>query len=419
MKTLLCTLTLSASLFAACADDSVALPCNIAKRGCQQAVFAVTAEVRGQKDAKIPPIRVISRKQLAAEIKEGSANQTPKPDTTAMEQAYALLGMLPAKAGSAGDALDSDLADSIAAYYSPGAKAITVVSDSAGSDEDGTFVLSHEYTHALQDQRNELVYPSGTSTTDAQVAFDALTEGEAVWISNLTMFQIEGRSPAADAVEKYFDQMTGDFLEQIGGTTAPLYLAGEVLPYPLGGRGVYHAYRDKDLPGIHALHTKVPTTVSFWLDLTPKASDTVMCALPAAPTNYKVIEDDRLGTVGMVAFDAGSAGATKLPPTLELADGWLDDRVATYTTTDHKQVALAWRVLFRDEKTAQTFEALLMGHAKTHVVRDAKEVFVAAASDEKLLDTWTGLDDCTAPAMDKTRRAAWATVEHRRPTFMQ
>ena len=174
------SLLVSALLVLACKDDPPTPPCDITDGECQEAVFALTARVRGQEGAKMPPIRVISREQLRDEIQTDLDNSAaPSPDEVAVQQAFALLHLLPAEAGAADEALADDLAEGVAAYYSPRWKAITVISDAAENEGDGTFVLIHEFTHALQDQRGDLNTPLGFDTTDALVSFDSLVEGEA------------------------------------------------------------------------------------------------------------------------------------------------------------------------------------------------------------------------------------------------
>jgi hypothetical protein len=407
------SLLVSALLFAACKDDAVEPPCDITKGACQKAVFALTARVRGQENAKMPPIRVISRKQLRDEIQAGleSGDELP-PDQVATQQAFALLHLLPAEAGAADAALADDLAEGVAAYYSQGSKSVTVISDAAETDSDGTFVLSHEFTHALQDQRGELDDPAGFDTTDAQVSFDSLVEGEAVWISNLAMIDLAGKEPDQAKVESYFDGMQKSVLESVAMSAAPLYLAGEILPYPLGGRGVYHAYEDAKLAGIQALHDMPPDNLGYWLNEDP-ARAKLECAPPPAPEGFEELSSDRLGVTGMVALDAALSGAA---PTLGLADAWVDDGVALFADKARKKLGIAYRIRFLQTADAlalagRVLDSKELGSALVDAQAEQSEVLLLAANDQALLDALKAGEACPqAKTAHDTRAkllAAW------------
>ena len=403
------SLLVSALLFTACKDDPVDAdpPCDITERACQKALFALTAETRGQKGAKMPPIRVISRQQLRDEIQQ-SLDQSgdPAPDDVAVEQAFALLHLLPATAGAADEAFADDLAEGVAAYYSGGSKSVTVISDSAGSADDGTFVLAHEFTHALQDQRGELGTPDGFDTTDAQVSFDSLVEGEAVWISNLVMARTAGTSLMGSVVEQYFDKMQANVLESVAESEAPLYLAGEILPYPLGGRGVYHAYADADLAGIQALHDRPPDNLAFWLNEDPERAK-LSCAPPAAPMGFEELASDRLGVTGMVALDTA---LTAQAPRLDLASKWVDDGVSLFADKARKKLGIAFRVRFLSSADAmllasRVLDSAQLGSALVDAQVDGSEVLVLAANDQPLLDALTASEACPAPKSTQRSRA--------------
>jgi hypothetical protein len=393
------SLLVSALLFSACNDEPPEPPCDVTDGDCQEALFALTAKVRGQEGAKKPPIRVISRKQLRDEIQASLDQSTdPEPDDVAVQQAFALLHLLPASAGAADEAFADDLAEGVAAYYGSGSKSITVISDSAGSDEDGTFVLAHEFTHALQDQRGELDAPQGFDTTDAQVAFDSLVEGEAVWISNLVMARTADASLSGAVVEQYFDKMEANMLDSVADSEAPLYLAGEILPYPLGGRGVYHAYADADLPGIQKLHDMPPDNVGFWLNEEP-ARAKLTCAPPTAPAGYEELASDRLGVTGMVALDAALTGAV---PRIDLANAWVDDGVTLFADKARKKLGLAYRIRFLTATDAllladRVLESKLLETTLVDARANQSEVLVLAANDQGLLDALKASDACPAP----------------------
>src|SRR5690606_20776067 len=136
-------------------------PCDVRTRACQRSVFEATAATRQQRGAYPPPVRIITREQLAQEYREQLAADAERPESEAeaalrqMQRGLALLGLLPAEQ-SFEEAFVDQAVDSIAAYYSSFSKRITIIADSAEDEGEATFTLSHEYVHALQDQREDL-----------------------------------------------------------------------------------------------------------------------------------------------------------------------------------------------------------------------------------------------------------------------
>jgi hypothetical protein len=405
---------LALGLFAqGCSDEHgpVSPPCNITKKECQKAIFRGTAEVRGQDDAKMPPIRLISRDTYKKALEAWLADQDPDPKADAIEAGYALLGVLPKNMGGADQAYIDDLVRGVQAFYSPGAKDVTIIND-VEDEVDATFVLSHEFVHALQHQRGDLTSPASAGSTDGSVAFASLIEGEAVFLSNVYMARLADVDVASADMEKYFDKMSSNMLAEIAKSDAPLYLAGEVLPYPLGGRGVYHAYESMDLAGIEALHAHEPATVAFWLaDEEPPAAN-LRCDLPTAPAGFTVLERDRLGVVGLVALDS----VLEATPSLDLSQAWRDDRVAVYASADLGEVALAYRVRFATADAASQLETALAAHdTKLQLRLDGDELLVVAPNGQEL-----DLEGCPALAAPVVMESeALVRSARRRVPFMR
>jgi hypothetical protein len=384
MRAALATLAL-ALLAQGCDDDPAPVepPCDITDKECQKAIFRQTAEVRGQDGAKMPPIYVITRAQYRDALERYLAEQPPDPTGGAIEAAYALLGVLPEDMGEADEAYIDDLAEGVAAFYSPGSGDVTIIDDSAENEVDGTYVLSHEFVHALQHQRGDLARPAGARDTDTLVSFDSLIEGEAVYLSNAFMAGLVDMKLDPVEMEKYFDNLTEVMLTTIAGTDAPLYLAAEILPYPLGGRGVLHAFEAEGLAGIEALHASEPRSLAFWLaDAEPPAT-ALRCDVPAAPPGFTQLERDRLGVAGLVAIEAGLGRM----PSLDLGSVWRDDRVAIYANAEVDHVAIAYRVRFDATAAASELESAFAADPELELVRTEDELLVLAANGIEGFDT--------------------------------
>jgi hypothetical protein len=362
-----------------CSEDPVEPPCDIEESECQKAIFKATARARGQSGAELPPIRVIERAQYRAELEAYFEQLEPDPEVSAIEAGYALLGVLPRDMGAADEAFLDDLVENVAAYYSPGNADITIIADPGDSQEDRSYTLSHEFVHALQHQRGDLGRPAGAPRdTDARVAFDSLIEGEAMWLSTLFIADALGGEVDPSRIELFFDNVRDELLLTVAESDAPLYIAGEVLPYPLGGRGVFHAFQSDGLAGIEALHADEPDTVAYWLADAEPPPAVLSCDVPEAPAGLQVIDRDRLGVVGLVAIEA-SLGMT---PTLERSESWRDDRVVVYASDDLSQVALAYRLRLATAAAAAELQAMLLANESLALtfVQSEDELLVLAAN---------------------------------------
>jgi hypothetical protein len=192
-------------------------------------------------------------------------------------------------------------------------------------------------------------------------------------------------------------------LESVAESDAPLYLAGEILPYPLGGRGVYRAYASADLAGIEALHDDTPLSLAYWID---RERGELSCAPPKPPTGFQELTSDRLGAAGMVALDTALSQTT---PTLALAEAWLDDRIALYADASFKKLALAYRIRFATEADALALSERILANeqldqARLSVSTEGSELLVLAANAPDLLAALVADEECALP--EKARRSS-------------
>jgi len=109
--------------------------------------------------------RELSRPKLARELR-------------ADEAGLRLLGLI--EPGAKIESIASDFTALAAAFYDPGAKRLFVVSDAVPAGPALVeFVLSHELTHALEDQRFGLPRSNGPASDERALAQSALVEGTA------------------------------------------------------------------------------------------------------------------------------------------------------------------------------------------------------------------------------------------------
>ena len=392
-------------------EDAVSLPCNVANRACQRAVFDATAKSRGQSNAKLPRVRVITRAQLAAELRASVEGQTDElPADVALEQeqsqrALALLGLLPPPAEqSVDDAYIEQSVATIAAYYSHSSHDITVIADQTEDREEATITLSHEFVHALQDQREGLsrLQRKYSETTDDDVALTSLIEGEATWQSYVTFYrEIHGLSLDQWNHPRLFEAILDNTLEAVEESSAPLIDMIELMPYPVGGKRLSELEVAQGAEAISALYDEPPLTLRWCaaepLDGLPSKLD---CDVPPAPEGYRRFDVDRLGFGGLLAFrtaqgeDAFSAYAE--------AEHWRADSIASYASeSEGDSVAVVWRILLDSAIAARGLAAFTNASGEATALAQGNAVVLSAATDPDLLERWTPSQGC--PAFEKRR----------------
>ncbi len=366
-------------------------PCDISSARCQAEIFRATACERGQPDATLPKVRVITRKTLRAELETGAASYAPTAQDQAWERASQLLQLLPPDQGTDGASVDL-LAVGIAAYYSSASKSITVIDDAAQDKDTGSFTLSHEYMHALQDQREGFanLNRQHVDSTDSMLALDALTEGEATLLSNFVMLRAQGEENPGDFdYGPYFQDMLSSFLDDISESPAPLLAALQSLSYPIGGAGLADLFYQRGLGGIENRYDAPYTTLSSWIDR-PSAPGAVACSTPQGPEGLDLVILDRLGAAGLLALDVVSGlGVSRFKTAPER---WRGDLIAVFASPEAapESIAVRWQLRLASATAAEqlhdALEALASDHLK--ILLDGREVQIAAAESAATLSTW-------------------------------
>lgn len=395
-----CVLSVLLSGFAGCADDEahdVPLPCDITERACQRTIFRATAAARGQSKAKMPPIRVISRDQLADELRAAvsmSSGELDPGEATQQRQgqtALSLLGLLPPPAmQSADDAYVEQSVATIAAYYSHVSHDVTVISDETEDRDGATITLSHEFVHALQDQREGLsgLRSDFVRSTDGDVALTSLIEGEATWLSLVT-YAVNVNQWSKDRIdyEKTFARQLDATLSAIEKSSAPLIDMSELIPYPVGGRHVAELDMNDGLDAVRALFGAPPLTLRAWLPDPPAAPGSLPCPVPDAPDGYTRLEIDSLGAGGLLAFL--SAQEVSGQDAYALASEWRADQIGFYASdADPEQVVVAWRLLVDSGDSARALADAASASGSVTAVTAEENLLLVAATDAPVLDDW-------------------------------
>ena len=382
---------------ASCGDDShtpTTIPCDIREARCRHAIFTLTAQVRGQSNAKLPPTRIITRAQFATETRAAVTQSMTTRDDQVLEATLRLLHLLPATSSIVEAMADSSI-EGVAAYYDGRSKAVTIIDDAAENESSGSLTLSHEYTHALQDQRENLdTLDKAAKSTDQVMAVSSLVEGEATILSDVTMSRATNTVHDRGDTLAYVARVLNSVLMSVEQSDAPFNEAELVLPYPVGGLPVAEAYFSGGSGGIQALYRAPATTLTGWVqrDVTgaPALPVPLSCDMPDPPSGYARSEFDRLGGTGLIALYTrlGLRGSQAY----EAARAWTNDSFTVFAPmgTD-VSAAFAWRIGLLDEAAASTLESQLRASTLAlTIVRQANEVVLTGATDPAVLAAWAG-----------------------------
>ncbi len=376
-------------------DCTVMPVCDAARADCQALVFSATACAREQTGASMPPIRTITAQEFAAELRE-SIQVDPNAQPDPWEQAVKLLGLSPPEA-SLSDVLIDDLVSHVVAFYDGETKKVSLIAENAGDPQSATFVLSHEFVHALQDQAVDLgAFHELATSTDESIAIDTLVEGEAMIHPNMLIVRGANRRPEAIDWDGYVSRMQSSAFEGIDASQAPFFTAMNLLPYSVGFHFLIRPWLEGGQRAIDALFETPLLSFGQWAFATGpdrlRPADPLTCFPTGAPPGFTGFDHDRLGAVGLmglhVALGEPAVSAFALASALD------DDSIVVFGTPDlARGVAVAWRLRFDVPVRASSFAGSVRADHLSVQTLD-RDVLILAASDANVLAAWTNAADC-------------------------
>jgi len=159
-------------------------PDNGQDRGAIAGVQRLVEEIRGLRFTRAVPTKILPPAKLAAELLRAVDADTDEAALASQGRALVLLGEL--RPGTdLPKLIRSVQAESVLGFYVPGkppGKGRLYVRSSQGLDPYAEFVLSHELTHAVTDQRFDLTRSDrlqAQGRDDELTAYSALAEGDA------------------------------------------------------------------------------------------------------------------------------------------------------------------------------------------------------------------------------------------------
>ena len=208
--------------------------------------------------------------------------------------------------------------------------------------------LAHEYTHILQ---SVYIHQPDIDTADALLAWTSFIEGEADLVADLYTAQATGEQlllnipPPPTTMPE--NASSGWGLDQVF-----------IFPYTHGENFVYQLYLKEEWAEVNKAYQNPPTSSAeiLYPDLYLAGFEpSNLSNKKPATEGWSLYHPDRLGEYYMRVLLL-----EELPPTIAVnaSLGWVGDNATVYL--NHNTYLFFWKIMWRDEVTASTFEKALL-----------------------------------------------------------
>ena len=362
--------------------------------GDRQSIEQQTSELRGLPFKNPVKYKIIDRSELRRVLVDKVKEQYTEQEMRDYSRTLVAVGLVP-EGTDLLNVLVSLLNEQVAAFYVPEEHELYTFKDLVFSGNLDKMLLSHELTHALQDQNFDLLkFPLKVKTNDdLALATSALIEGDATVL--MTRWYMENVDPS---------KMLGDLGAMFGQNTAklreaPPYLREMLMfPYQEGQQFATTLYSSGGTAAIDAAFRNPPTCTKDILHpdrflqqrATPEHFD-----LPKLEAgDWRLIGNNTLGEFGTRFILEQGMG---IYDAHVLAEGWNGDRYQVYERGTNGPTALVWMTGWETEPQAAEFEAAYKKVIEKRAVtpaltlrihRDAKHVTVVQSPDPAFVDLW-------------------------------
>ncbi len=317
-----------------------------------------TAVERGLQPKRAVVVTILPSDQFTARLLRDFDRDTSAHDIAIADRVYVLLGLLDPKADLRA-IFRRAFGSSVVGFYDPRTKRLYVRATGRSLSAYEQVVLSHEYTHALQDQYFDLRRLQGdsaaravTHNSDRDSAIQAVVEGDAT---------LEMLLYARDYLN------SGDraaFLKGESGAApagVPAYITDALqFPYAQGLEFTTAIYRQGGVKALNDLFKRPPQGTDQILHpqlyqaggggaLMPGVTALAPLTLPAG---WSLEDSDVVGEFQIRDFLAQSLPADAAS---SAAQGWRGDRYALYIKGKHS--VMVWRSVWADQAQAAAFRA--------------------------------------------------------------
>ncbi|MHB1390930.1 MAG: hypothetical protein ACYCXF_06815 [Thermoleophilia bacterium] len=279
------------------------------------------SRIRGLPLAGKIAISYINREQLQKEFDASMKQDYPVAQAQADEQALKSLGLLDKNADLRQE-LGRMMGEGVIGFYDEQTKELKVVSDTNQINPINEITLSHEVTHALQDQHfdlTRLTKGDGSVNGDRDLAVLSLVEGDATQVENEYTMRVMAPLDMAGAMLGSLSALTG-----MGRTSAYLMDSLE-FPYTSGNDFVSYLNHRDGWEAVNAAYQHPPQSTEQIIH--PEKYLAQEAPLPVVipdlagviGSGWKVLNEDVIGE-----FDLREMLATQLPAdqASSAAAGW-------------------------------------------------------------------------------------------------
>jgi hypothetical protein len=250
------------------------------------------------------------------------------------------------------------LTEQIAGLYDPDSQEFFIADWTTPADERP--VMSHELTHALQDQHFHIDKwtDAAKPNDDGELARDAVIEGSAM--AAMLDYQLGGKGSIRDLGDFDPAMLMGDLDSSPELSKAPKVLQDELLfPYLAGIRFTQHLLKARNgWPDFYKVFDQPPVSTQqimhpdLYLQGVVPAKIDLPGAKGAISSDWKKLDENNMGEFGVqeilkqfLAKDRSAA----------LAAGWNGDRYAIFENQKNKRTLLEFRVHLANDVAAARF----------------------------------------------------------------
>ncbi len=359
----------------------------------RQQIEQQTSELRGLPFKNPVNYKMIERAELHRVLVEKVKEQYTEQEMRDYNRTLATMGLVPEGTDML-NVMVSLYNEQVAAFYVPEERALYTFKELVFSSNLDKMVLSHELTHALQDQHFDLQkFPLKIKDNDdLALATSALVEGDATVL--MTRWYVENIDPA---------KMLGDLGAMLNQNTAklreaPPYLREMLMfPYQQGQQFAMAVYMSGGTAAIDAAFRNPPTCTKDILHPEKFLRQRATPEHPELPRleskDWRLIGNNVLGEFGMDFILQQAMGAFDAQT---LAEGWNGDRYQVYERGTNGPTALVWATAWEDDSQAGDFESAYkkvvakrgVPVASLHIHRDGKHVNIVQSPDAAFFDLW-------------------------------
>jgi len=250
------------------------------------------------------------------------------------------------------------LTEQIAGLYDPDSQEFFIADWNSAADQ--RMVMSHELTHALQDQHFHIDKwtDAAKPNDDAELARDAVIEGSA--LAAMLDYVLRGKGSVRDLGDLDASLLIGDVDSSPELSKAPKVLQDELLfPYLAGTTFTQHVLKQSGgWPDFYKVFARPPVSTQQVMhpDLYIRDVEPPEISLPdtagVLSADWKRLDENRMGEFGLLEILKQFLDKARAK---SLAATWAADRYATFENSKNKRTLLLFDVRLASEADAARF----------------------------------------------------------------